>query len=130
MNIPGNPLQSAHVPRHFALTPLIFFLFGLALRWLVAGSVYLLPNTGHTVHVLSWIALAIAIPIAARAAARTISLLAIAAFLIGLVALTPVLQLLLWHHLIVASYGYPIFYWPLAVSILTLFFLEEHRGDA
>jgi hypothetical protein len=131
LNQYGDSSQKAETePRRVATSILIFFVFGLALRWLVAGSVYLQPNGSHATHVIVWIILAIAIPLIARVVAKTISMWGIFAFLAGLVLLTPTLQLLLWHRLLVESYSYPIFYWPLAVSTITLFAIAEGRGDA
>jgi hypothetical protein len=91
----------------------------------VAGSVYLLPNLSHAAHVLIWILLAFAFPVVAYAFAKVISLRAITAFWAGLVLLTPILQLAIWHRLLTESYQYPIFYWPLVVSTLTLFAIAE-----
>lgn len=80
--------------------------------------------------IIIWILLAITFPVIAYVFAKAISLRAIAAFLAGLMLLTPILQLAVWHRLLTESYQYPIFYWPLVVSTITLFAIAENGRNA
>ena len=131
MNQYGDQPETAQVASQSAAkVVLIFFLCGLSQRWLVVGSVYLLPSLSHAAHVILWILLAIAFPVVAYLFAKGISLRAIAAFLAGLVLLTPILQLAIWHRLLTESYQYSIFYWPLTVSTITLFAIAENGRNA